>query len=193
MKRARECRYRTKRAQLLLLVSLVVPTLNAPASLLCKLYSWRNQEVRYHTTYRYAEGETQAALSKHKPLPGKGVYAVARIYTVEADTVETRPCANLMIRKRLFLQRRDDPDFVLSEISEFYAEDGTLITTNKQVITGQLQRTGYYVATDPLPIPEDAPPGDYQLITKLVLTKKGRKAAFLLASTKTAYRILPLD
>ncbi len=171
----------------------LLPAISADASLLCKLYKWRNQEVRYHTSYQYDEEETRTAQGKYKPLPAKGVYAIARLYAIEPDTREARPCSNLTIRKRLFLQRRDDPDFVLSEISEFYAEDGTLITTNRQAVTEQIQRTGFYRAHDPLPIPEDAPPGRYELVTKLVLTKKGRKTAFLLASTKTAYRILPLD
>lgn len=196
MKIAFDLRGLAKASPLLLLFLLplwLLPARSADASLLCKLYRWRNQELRYHTSYQYDEDETRTAREKYKPLPAKGVYAIARLYAIEPDMAEARPCSNLTIKKRLFLQRRDDSDFVLSEISEFYAEDGTLITTNSQVITEQIQRTGYYMAHDPLPIPEEAPPGRYQLVIKIVLTKKGRKTAFLLASTKTEYRILPLD
>jgi hypothetical protein len=178
---------------LFLLALWLMPARNVDASLRCKLYNWRNQEVRYQTSYRYDEAETRTARQKYKPLPAKGVYAIAKLYVIEPDSAETRPCSNLTIKKKLFLQRRDDPDFVLSEISEFYAEDGTLITTNRQAITDQIQHSGYYMAHDPLPIPEDVPPGRYQLLTKLVLTKKGRKRVFLLGSTKTEYRILPFD
>lgn len=186
------CPYRS--GHLLLLLSLwLLPLSSADASLLCKFYSWRNQEVRYQTTYQYAEDDTRAAQQRYKPLPAKGVYAIARLYAIEPDAPEARPCSNLAIKKKLFLQRQDDPDLVLREISEFYAEDGTLITTHNQVVTEQIQRTGYYVAHNPLPIPEDTPPGRYQLVTKLVLSKKGRKTPFLLASKKTEYRILPLD
>lgn len=194
MKIALDRRCLAKAGPLLLLLSFwLLPASSIDASLLCKLYSWRNQEVRYQTSYQYDEDETRTARQKYKPLPAKGVYAIAKLYVIEPDTPEARPCSNLTIKKKLFLQRRDDPDFVLSEISEFYAEDGTLITTNSQAITEQIQHSGYYIAHDPLPIPEDAPPGRYQLVTKLFLTKKDRKRAFLLGSTKTEYRILPLD
>ena len=187
-------RYAAYTGYLLLLLPLgLVAFSSAQASLACKFYSWRNQELRYHTTYRYTEAETHAAQSRYPPLPVKGVYAIARLYAIEPDAPEARPCSNLSIEKRLFLQRRDDPEFVLREISEFYAEDGTLITTNSQVVTEQMPRTGYYMAHDLLPIPEDAPPGRYHLVTKLILTKEGRKATFLLGSSKTEYRILPLD
>lgn len=194
MKIAFDRRCPAKAAPLLLLLPLwLLPASSADASLMCKFYGWRNQGLRYHTNYHYNDNETRTARKKYKPLPSNGVYAIARLYAIEPNMAETRPCSNLTIKKRLFLQKKDDPDFVLSEISEFYAEDGTLITTNHQAITEQIQRTGFYMAHDRLPIPEDTPPGRYQLVTKLVLTKKGRKRAFLLGSTKTEYRILPLD
>ncbi|MFQ5935873.1 MAG: hypothetical protein ACE5LB_05665 [Acidiferrobacterales bacterium] len=163
------------------------------ASLSCKIYAWRSTALHYRTTYEYSNEQTTAVQKQYKPLPKKGVYAVVRVYEIETVARETKPCRNLAVKKRLYLQRRDNPEFVLREINEFYAEDGTLITTNTQLLTEQLQRSGYYVASDPLPIPEDAPPGRYLLVSKLVLTKKGRSAAFLLAEAKTEYEILPLD
>lgn len=163
------------------------------ASLLCKFYAWRNDDVRYRTNFKYSEEQTRVAQQKYTSLPDKGVYAIVRLYELAPEAGETRPCRNLSINKRLFLQRKDDPEFVLRERSEFYAEDGTLIASNTQDLTEQLRRSGYYVASDALPIPEDAPPGSYRLVTKLLLSKKGRRAVFLLASTEIRYQILPLD
>lgn len=121
------------------------------------------------------------------------MYAVTRLYEIAPAIPEIKPCRELSIVKRVFLLRRHDPDFVFKEINEFYAADGTLIVTNTQGLTNQLQNSGYYIASDPLPIPQDAPPGRYRLVSKLVLAKKGRKVSFLLASAKTEYEILALD
>lgn len=163
------------------------------ASWLCKYYAWRNDDVRYRTTLKYSEEKTRTAQQKYAPLPTKGVYAIVPLYEIEPEEAETRPCRNFLINKRLFLQRQDDPDFVLRERSEFYAEDGTLIVSNTQDLTQQLLRSGYYVGSDTLPIPADAPAGSYRLVTKLLLSKKGRKTVFLLGSKEIRYRILPLD
>ena len=179
---------------LLLITAGVVATVGSvEASWLCKYYAWRNHDVRYRTVLKYSTEQTRAAQRKYAPLPKEGVYAIVRLYEIEPEAAETRPCRNLVINKRLFLQRKDDPEFVLRERSEFYAEDGTLIISNTQDLTEQLLRSGYYIAADALPIPEDAPPGNYRLVTKLLLSKKGRTMVFQLASTETQYRILALD
>ncbi len=171
---------------------LLVAGAPARASFQCTLYKWRTHDARYSTTYRYAADETRAASTTYKPMPKKGVYARVPLYEIASEPGSIAPCKNLAIRKRLFLQRKDDADYVFLEINEFYADDGTLIVTNIQNLTGQLRQTGYYVAADPLSIPEDAPPGQYQLVSKLLLLKKGRKASFLLASATARYEILPL-
>ncbi len=165
----------------------------AEASLQCKLYQWRNEKAHYETTYRYSAEQTKAARETYAPLPEKGVYAIVRLYEIAPEATTTKPCKNLAVTKRLFLQRIDDPTFVFREVIKFYADDGTLVATNIQNISEQLSRTGYYMAANPLPIPEDAPPGRYQLVSELVLTKKGRKRAFLLATARTEYEILPPD
>jgi hypothetical protein len=181
------------RAVVLLTAGLLATAGSVEASWLCKYYAWRNDDLRYRTVLKYSTEQTRAARKKYAPLPEKGVYAMVRLYEIEPEAPETRPCRNLLINKRLFLQRKDDPDFVLRERSEFYAEDGTLIVSNTQDLTQQLPRSGYYIAADALPIPEDAPPGNYRLVTKLLLSKKGRTTAFLLASAEIHYRILALD
>ena len=180
------------RAVTLITAGLLIAT-SVEASWLCKYYAWRNNDVRYRTALEYSAEQTRVAQKKYAPLPNKGVYAIARLYEIEPEVTEVRPCRNLLINKRLFLQRKDDTDFVLRERSEFYAEDGTLIVSNTQDLTQQLLRSGYYVAADALPIPEDAPSGNYRLVTKLLLSKKGRTTLFLLASAEIHYRILPLD
>jgi hypothetical protein len=180
-------------AVILITAGLAVTTVPVEASWLCKYYAWRNDDVRYRTTLRYSTEQTRTAQKKYPPLPDKGVYAIVRLYEIEPEATETRPCRNLLINKRLFLQRKADPDFVLRERSEFYAEDGTLIVSNTQDLTQQLLRTGYYIAADALPIPEDAPPGGYRLVTKLLLSRKGRTTVFLLASAEIHYRVLAFD
>ncbi|MFQ5994026.1 MAG: hypothetical protein ACE5K1_02935 [Acidiferrobacterales bacterium] len=163
----------------------------AGAFLRCQLHKWRTQDLHYKTTYTFAAGETKTALKRYPSLPKRGVLAIARLFEVGSDVKQVKPCRNLSITKRLFLQRRDDTAFVFTEVNEFYAKDGTLITTNKQDVTNQLMRTGYYVAANLLPIPEHAPPGRYRLRSKLLLTRKGRKQTFLVASADTEYEILP--
>ncbi len=177
---------------LILIAASIVVALPVEASWLCKYYAWRN-DARYRTLLEYSTEQTRVAQQHYAPLPDKGVYAVVRLYEIEPETAEIQPCRNLTINKRLFLQRKDDPEFVLREHSEFYAEDGTLIVSNTQDLTQQLLHSGYYIAADELPIPEDAPPGRYRLVTKLVLSKKGQTAVFVLASAEVRYRILPLD
>ncbi len=169
--------------------TLLTPVPSAQAFLRCTLYAWRAEVPHYQTTYRYSAEQTAAARARYRPLPKKGVYAIARLYKLSAASDETRPCTNLPIVKRLFLQRKDDPAFVFTEVNEFYASDGTLITTNTQDLTAQLTRSGYYIASNPLPIPQGAPPGRYKMVSKLLLTKKGRKRVFLLASSTIEYEI----
>lgn len=178
---------------LILIAAGMLLALPAEASWLCKYYAWRNENIRYRTVLEYSEKQTRTTQQQYAPLPDKGVYAMVRLYEVEPETAEIQPCRSLLINKRLFLQRKDDPEFVLQEHSEFYAEDGSLIVSNTQDLTQQLLHSGYYIAADELPIPEDAPPGSYRLVTKLLLSKKGRTTVFLLASAEVRYRILPLD
>ncbi len=165
----------------------------AEASLQCKLYQWRSEKAHYETTYRYSAEQTKAARETYAPLPKKGIFAIARLYEIAPEAATTKPCKNLAVTKRLFLQRKNDPDFVFREIIKFYADNGTLVATNIQDLSEQLPRTGYYLAADLLPIPENAPPGRYKMVSELVLTKKGRRQAFLLASAQIEYEILPLD
>jgi adenylate kinase family enzyme len=187
------CRLVTVTRTLMLITAGIVVALPVEASWLCKYYTWRNDNVRYRTVLEYSTKQTRLAQQQYAPLPDKGAYAIVRLYEIQPEATEIQPCRNLMINKRLFLQRKDDPEFVLRERSEFYAEDGTLIVSNTQDLTQQLLHSGYYTAADELPIPEDAPPGSYRLVTKLLLSKKGRAKVFLLASAEARYRILPLD
>jgi hypothetical protein len=180
-------------AALILIAAGILVALPAEASWLCKYYAWRNEDVRYRTVLEYSAKQTRVTQQQYAPLPENGVYAIVRLYEIELETAEIQPCRNLLINKRLFLQRKDDSEFILQERSEFYAEDGSLIVSNTQDLTQQLLRSGYYIAADELPIPEDAPPGSYRLVTKLLLSKKGRARVFLLASAEVSYRILPLD
>ena len=76
----------------------------------CQLYKWRTQDLHYKTTYAFAAGQTEAALKRYPSLPKKGVLAIARLFEVGSDVAQIKPCTNLSITKRLFLQRRDDAD-----------------------------------------------------------------------------------
>ena len=155
------------------------------SALRCGAYSLASDTYAAH--YQATPGETGIA-AKNKPL-GRRVYARATHYKMAAATPVAETCGDLVINKQLNLQRRDDPDFVFSEINQYYAADGELIATKVQDITDQLPQSGYYQAADELPIPQAAPPGKYRLVSKLLLTHKSTNKKFLLARTGAWIRI----
>ncbi|MDH4134546.1 MAG: hypothetical protein OEV31_07125, partial [Gammaproteobacteria bacterium] len=85
-------------------------------------------------------------------------------------------------------------DIILTEIREFYAEDGSMITTSSQDITDQVKHSGNYVATTPLPIPKAAPPGKYRIVSKLVFDRRGKgRSPVPIARSEGFFFIVPRE
>jgi len=132
----------------------------------CEQREIENRGVKPVTTYRLVE--PQAA----KNLPAGSVPLVST-YKLSFKPGFTQPCSDTVLYKDVVIQRSGGDDTVLNEIREFYAEDGTLITSNTQDVTGQIRQSGSYVATTPLPIPRKAPPGKYRIVSRLMFEKHG--------------------
>lgn len=155
----------------------------------CTRFEQVRQETRYETRYAYAEHETGKRLRQLKPL-SPAERAAAPLYTLALDRAETRPCRHLTLEKAVFLQRTAGKDLVFEEVREFYAEDGVRIAENREDLTAQFATTGYYTAAVPLPIPAKAPPGQYKIVSKLVLKQRGRRD-IVLAQASATFRVLP--
>ncbi len=124
------------------------------------------------------------------PLP-RGALAEATLYRISINEKQVRPCQNIMIHKELYLRRNRQPNLIFKETREFYAEDGTLIATNTEDLSNQHRGSGLYASQTPLPIPRTAPPGNYLIVSKLALQRRGDWHNFLLGRTEVTFRILP--
>ena len=127
---------------------LLCTTACSSSSLDCDMSAWLTGKYAAH--YEIAKPE-QKKKAKSARL-GRRVYARATRYVMTTDRKKTNPCDTLTVNKELALLRKDDPRFLFTEINEYYAADGTLITKNTQEVTGQLSRSGRYIASDHLPI-----------------------------------------
>jgi hypothetical protein len=155
----------------------------------CEQFEARRQDMNYATQYRYSESDTQASAQNFKPLP-KQENALARIYKIRFDAKTTRPCTHLTLHKDLYLQRKISLDLRLEEIRDFFAEDGTLITSKREVLSNQLRTTGYYTASVPLPVPKSAPPGKYRVVSRLVAKAKGARQGIVLARASASFQVV---
>ncbi len=154
----------------------------------CGRYEQLRKQMRYETRYVYDERETGKRLRQLEPLPPTSRAAVP-IYTLALDRTEIRPCSHLTLAKAVFLQRTAGKDLVFEEVHEYYAESGVRITEHRENLTVQLATSGYYTAKVPLPIPAKAPPGQYRIVSKLVLRQRGQRQR-VLAQASAAFRVL---
>ncbi len=151
----------------------------------CTLQESRAQSSDLATQYRYTappEGTGQ--------LP-KGTSIKATHYTVAFNVERIEPCTTLSIIKEITLLRGADRNLLIKETREFYAEDGTLITSLTEDLTSQLGKSGQYTAVTPLPIPRSAPAGRYLIISRLSMERKGDKRVQLLSAAEASFRIIP--
>jgi len=159
--------------------------------LTCDMHESSTRGMKPVTTYAYIA--PKAGQPSPRPLPRGSVPHVST-YTMTFKPGFTKPCATLTLYKDVAFERSDDTDNVLTEIREFYAEDGTLITSYTQDITAQTMKSGVYVATTPLPVPKSAPPGKYKIVSKLLFEKHGsRRPAVQLARAEGFFYIIPLQ
>lgn len=153
----------------------------------CAEFAEQRKTLRYATTYRIAPAESESAARNFRPLPA-GEAARARHYTLRFDRDDIAPCHHLMMRKELYLQRAAKSPLRFQETREFYSGDGTLIAVKNEVLENQLGASGYYLASVPLPIPQNAPAGKYRVVSKLILQGPDGKAQ-LLATTSANFQV----
>jgi hypothetical protein len=151
----------------------------------CTLQESRAQSSDLATHYRYT------APPEGNGLLPRGASVKATHYTVALNVVRIEPCTTLSIIKEVHLLRASDGDILIKETREFYAEDGTLITSLTEDITSQLNRSGVYTAVTPLPIPRSAPAGRYRIVSRLSLERSRGGRAQLLSAAEASFSILP--
>jgi hypothetical protein len=176
-----------------LLVLLLATLLGGCASISnfsCDMHESQTRGAKPVTTYTLTTPQGSAA---PRTLPA-GSVALAPIYTITFKPGFTQPCTTLTLHKDVTIERSNEADVILNEIREFYAENGTLITTATQDISDQVKTSGVYIATTPLPIPKSAPPGKYKIVSKLMFERRGnRRAPILIARAEGAFYIIPLE
>lgn len=155
----------------------------------CDVHEQKAQTTKSITTYRPAPARPNAA--PVYSLPAGSVPQVTT-YKLSFRPGFTKPCTTVTLLKDVVIQRSDETQVVLNEIREFYAEDGTLITSATQDVTAQVTKSGSYTATTPLPIPKIAPPGKYKIISKLMFERRGeKKPPSLVARAEGYFYIIP--
>lgn len=155
----------------------------------CDMHETQARGTKPVTTYSLAAPKTGE--NSLRPLPAGSAPQVP-VYKITFRPGFTKPCNTVSLRKDVVIQRSDEANVVLSEIREFYAEDGTLITTSAQDISEQVRKSGTYVATTPLPIPKSAPPGKYKIVNKLLFERRGdRRAQTPIARAEGFFYIIP--
>lgn len=155
----------------------------------CDMHETQSRGSKPVTTYTLAAPRGGEAPLRMLPA---GSIAQVPAYKLTFKPGFTKPCATLTLHKAVVIQRSDEASVVLNEIREFYAEDGTLITTSTQDISEQVKKSGAYVATTPLPIPKSAPPGKYKIVNKLMFERRGdRRAPVQVARAEGFFYIIP--
>ena len=158
----------------------------------CAQFEERIKELEYATQYRNADADFDLTTHHFKALP-RNTSAVAPLYKLQLGTNTISPCNHLAIHKELYLQRSAKSGAEFEEIREFYSGDGTLIASKRETLSKQLNVSGYYVATVPLPIPKLAPMGKYLIVSKLVLRTTKNRQGTVLAKASAGFLVVPRD
>lgn len=176
-----------------LFILLLVTLLGGCASISdfsCDMHETQTRGTKPITTYTLT---TLQGSSAPRTLPA-GSVAQAPIYKITFKPGFTKPCTTLTLHKDVTIERSNEADVILNEIREFYAENGTLITTATQDISDQVKTSGNYIATTLLPIPKSAPPGKYKIVSKLMYERHGsRRPPILVSRAEGAFYIIPLE
>lgn len=119
-----------------------------------------------------------------------GTLVSAHRYQLRPQQFQVMPCDNLLIVKELHARTAPGRYFRLSEVREFYADDGSLIAQAKEDVSRQITRSGMYRGVLALPIPGDTPAGIYRMVGKLFVDNLG-ETPILLNETETEFEVLP--
>ena len=157
----------------------------------CARHEQEVRETKPATIYRIVEPKPNQPAWRTLP---SGSTAQVSTYKLSFRPPYTTTCHTIALHKDVVIQRSSDADVILTEIREFYADDGSLITTSSEDITDQVKRSGNYVATTPLPIPKAAPPGKYRIVNKLVFDRRGKgRAPVPIARGEGYFYIVPRE
>jgi len=154
----------------------------------CDAHESRMRDTKPVTTYQTVKPKPGQAAPRTLPA---GSLPQVPTYTLSFKPGFTKPCTTITLNKDVVILKSDDNDVSLSEIREFYAEDGTLITSATQNINDQVKRSGIYLATTPLPIPRNAPPGKYKIVSKLQAERRGDRRPIPVARAEGFFYIIP--
>lgn len=152
----------------------------------CQMHEARVKDLDQATHYRRVSSSSQTG---GRPL-SRTYPAQAPIYRLVLASETVAPCTMLSVKKEIVLARLDDRSLSFKETREFYAEDGTLITTLVEDLTGQLGDSGTYSAKFPLPIPRTAPSGKYRIVSRLTLERTGERKMLPLAQAEARFQII---
>jgi hypothetical protein len=158
----------------------------------CAQFEERIKELEYATQYRNVDTDFDPTTHHFKLLP-RNTSAVVPLYKLQLDADTISPCNHLAIHKELYLQRSAKGGAEFEEIREFYSGDGTLIASKRETVSKQLNVSGYYVATVPLPIPKLAPMGKYLIVSKLVVRTTKNRQGTVLAKASVGFQVVPRD
>jgi hypothetical protein len=181
------------RVRMLLLVSTLLAPLagcvtTTDRERACEMHEQQMRETKPITTYRVVNLKPGQAAPRALPA---GSLPQAPTYHLTFKPGFTKPCTTITLHKDVVILRSNDNNVTLSEVREFYAEDGTLITTTTQNISDQVKRSGTYLATTPLPIPRNAPPGKYKIVSKLLAERRGDRRPTPVARAEGFFYIIP--
>lgn len=154
----------------------------------CDMHESRTRDAKPVTTYQALP--PKPGLNAPRTLPA-GSLPQAPVYSMRFKPGFTKPCTTVTLYKDVVILRSAANGISLNEIREFYAEDGTLITSATQNITDQVRHSGNYLATTPLPIPRNAPPGKYKIVSKLQAERRGDRRPIPVARAEGFFYIIP--
>jgi hypothetical protein len=157
-----------------------------PKENLCANYDARVRGLRTMATYARTGDAVPDAGSSAAPLRVTGFRLSAKESTV-------RPCAILVLNKELVMHAKSPAKLPITEVREFYAENGTLITTRSDNLRGQFPAAGQYKGEAAIPIPPGAPAGKYRILVRLTSDGAGARKSMNLATAETSFVILPAN
>jgi hypothetical protein len=157
----------------------------APKENLCADYNARVRGLRTMATYART-GAVPDAGNSSAPLQVTG-------FRLSSPESSVRPCAILVLNKELVLHAKNPVKLPITEVREFYAENGKLITTRSDNLRGQFPAAGQYKGEAAIPIPPGAPAGKYRILVRLTADGAGGRKGVNLATAETSFVILPAN
>jgi hypothetical protein len=152
----------------------------------CEQFDRARTSTDYDTRYVYSAAETKHADTSFSHRRTRSP-ATAMWYTLRLNRATAGTCEHLFLIKDLYLKRSTEK-LTLEELREFYTAQGQLIATKREDVTEQLTKSGYYIASVPLPIPRGAPTGTYRVVTHLIATPANGRGQTL-ATASSEFRV----